>query len=82
MHKTITIRLRKAALLALAAGLGALSGCGDAGMFSRGNTDAGSGANFGSEIDSANVTVGHHSTRCDEKPPRSQGITALEKYSA
>ncbi|MBW2379445.1 MAG: hypothetical protein JRG70_07805, partial [Deltaproteobacteria bacterium] len=58
MQKTIVIEFRNATLLAVAAGIGALSGCGDAGMFSRGKMDAGAIASIGAEINSANVTVG------------------------
>jgi len=65
MQKTIVIEFRKATLLTVAVSIGALSGCGDAGMFSRGKTDAGAIASIGAEINSANVRVGHHSTRCD-----------------
>jgi hypothetical protein len=48
-------------LLAFVAALGALSGCGDAGLFSRNQMG---GQAMGADLDAANVTVVPYSTRC------------------
>ena len=65
MHTTNAILFRNVTLLLLVA-VGALSGCGDRGMFSRGQLRDFSNRGLGSEIDSANVTVEHRSTRCGD----------------
>lgn len=64
MHKTNAITFQNLTLVLLA--LGALCGCGDRGMFSRGEMKGFSEMKLGSEIDSADVTVGHRSTRCGD----------------
>lgn len=65
MHNTTTIPFRNAALILLAT-IGALSGCGDRGMFSRGEMRGFSERSLGSKIDSADVTIEHRSTRCGD----------------
>jgi len=65
MHNTTALRFRNAALILLAA-VGALSGCGDRGMFSRGEMREFSERSLGSMIDSRDVTVEHRSTRCGD----------------
>jgi hypothetical protein len=64
MQKTIASQFRRATLLTFAAGLGALSGCGDAGFFSRNQMDGEAMGNLGADLDAKNVTVVPYSTRC------------------
>lgn len=65
MHDTTSIRFRTTAFL-LFASVAALSGCGEAGMFSRGQFREAMDANFGSAIDNTKVTLSHLSTRCGD----------------
>lgn len=65
MHNTNAIPFRNAALILLAA-ISALSGCGDRGMFSRGEMRGFSERSLGSTIDGADVTVEYRSTRCGD----------------
>jgi hypothetical protein len=58
MHNAITILF--------VASFAVLSGCGGEGLFSNNTIEGGSFASLGAELDVANVTVAHHSTRCGE----------------
>ena len=64
MQKTITSQFRRATLLAFAGALGALSGCGDGGLFSRNQMDGSATGNLGADLDATKVTVVPYSTRC------------------
>jgi len=66
MQTTLANVIHQTPLLAVIVSLAALSGCGDGGLFSRNNLEGGSLGSLGAELDAANVTVGHRSTRCGE----------------
>jgi hypothetical protein len=65
MHRHSDVSTRTIALLA-AASFAALSGCGDAGMFSKAELEAFSQARIGAEIGISDLIVEYRSTRCDE----------------
>lgn len=69
MQTTIANRTHQSRLLVVIVSFAALSGCGDAGLFSRNNLEGGSLGSLGAKLDAANVTVGHRSTRCGENVP-------------
>ncbi len=65
MHKTTAFAFSPIAAWFLVA-LGALSGCGDAGMLSRAGSSSDAVSGFGSDLDPANVAIRYDSSRCDE----------------
>jgi hypothetical protein len=83
MQTTSTTRFRAIALVGIAICLEALSGCGDAGMFSRQEAGEALVTNIGAQIDTERATVSHHSTRCGENAagPCEKGMDpAIEVY--
>lgn len=83
MQTTSTHRFRTIALVGLTVCLEALSGCGDAGMFSTRDGGEALVANDRSQIDTEHATVLHHSARCGESTagPCTKGMgPAIEIY--
>ena len=65
MHNTTALPFRTAALL-LVAIIGTLSGCGEGGLFSRGELSRHLDMRLGSAIDSTKATLSYLSTRCGD----------------
>jgi hypothetical protein len=81
MHSTRNTTLRHVALFGLA--LAGLSGCGDAGMFSRGELRSFADAKLGAELQESDVLVEYESSRCHgdgAEPCVSKGAPAVEAH--
>lgn len=64
MHDMTTLPFQPLLSLVLAS-LATLSGCGDAGMFARGDVSRISGSHFGAAVEGETVAVRYDSSRCD-----------------